>query len=77
MKLSEHSYELSDEERVTFRKWRRYVVVFYAALTFLLYVVVTAVPSLTPFARYDSSQIGATGDPEAARGIVPVKSTAP
>ena len=76
MKLSEHSYELSDEERVTFRKWRRYVVVFYAALTFLLYVVVTAVPSLTP-SRDMTVARSSPGDPEAARGIVPVKSTAP
>jgi hypothetical protein len=67
MKPSKHSYELSDEERVTYRKWRRHVVVFYAAVTFVLSVLATAVPSL--ISSHDMTVARSSpGDSEAATG---------
>jgi hypothetical protein len=51
MRHSGQSYEHSNEERATFRKWARYVAAFYGVLAVVVLLVATTSQSATDFSN--------------------------
>lgn len=51
MRHSGQSYDLSNEERATFREWGRYVAVFYGVLAVVVLLVAKTTQPATDFSN--------------------------